>query len=268
MLPRQILALARVFPVLSRVEAIATFPRRAFEIPDPKELRRSAFTAFRELVQRLAARATVVLLLDDLQWGDRDSAALLAELVRAPGAPPALLVLSCRTEDAEQSPLLTALQGGLGDVKQPRVEVGPLGPVDAERLAEILPGETLRSGPENARRIAHEAEGSPYLVEELIRFPEAGGGQEGLSRTDSTRPCTSGSPGFPRASPLAPHRCGRRWDGRGGHRHPGRRAPARQGAQGGEPASRRAPAPPPPRGDRARYVQRPGTRDRGRTPRS
>ena len=39
-----------------------------------------------------SARQTVVLFLDDMQWVDRDTTALLADLMRAPDAPALLLV--------------------------------------------------------------------------------------------------------------------------------------------------------------------------------
>jgi tRNA A-37 threonylcarbamoyl transferase component Bud32 len=197
LLPRGILTLSRVFPVLSRVRSIATYPRRAFAMPDPQELRRSAFGAFRELIQRIAVRSKVVLLLDDLQWGDSDSGALLLELLRMPDAPPVLIVLSYRTEEAEASPLLAALRSGLREVQQVHVEVSPLGLADAEDLAEKLlaDGAPPDSAPERTQpveadaakrsarvtRIAQESQGSPYFVDELVRFSRAGGGLDGVT---------------------------------------------------------------------------------------
>ncbi len=170
LMPRDALALARLFPVLRQVEAVTHHRRRAAEVPDPQELRRRAFSALRELLQRLADRHPLVLAIDDLQWGDVDSAGLLAQLIRPPEPPPLLIVGSYRSEDESSSEFLRVFRETLrgADIDSRGIEVGPLEPEDAHKLAALHLGAGDRAS-DYATRIIAEAGGSPFFVEQLAR---------------------------------------------------------------------------------------------------
>jgi serine/threonine protein kinase/tetratricopeptide (TPR) repeat protein len=174
MVPEDVWSLARVFPVLQRVRAVAVAPWPVRETADPQRLRARAFQALRELLANLARVQPLVLYVDDLQWGDSDSAHLLAEIMRPPEAPPLLFIGCYRTEDAEGSALLRVLLaprprlGPAGAVR--RLAVGPLPEPDASELAMSLLGRADAIAYEQAAAIAREADGSPFLVKELARY--------------------------------------------------------------------------------------------------
>jgi serine/threonine protein kinase len=173
LMPRDVMALARLFPVLRQVGAVASARRHVLDIPDSQEIRRRAFAALRELLARLADRRPLVLFIDDLQWGDVDSGVLLAEILRPPDAPPLLLIASFRSEDAATSPFLRTLLPSLANsLETHELAVGELSAVDARRLALTL----LRdadTGAAQLEAITRESRGSPFFVHELARYSSA-----------------------------------------------------------------------------------------------
>jgi len=200
LMPRDILALARVFPVLQRVKAVSQSPPRVGESPDPRELRRRAFAALKELLARLADRKSLVLHIDDLQWGDRDSAALLADLLRPPDAPALLLIASYRSEASNGGVVSALREAARGEVDMRSLELGPLSEEEAADLALQLLAEKAPQLKGRARQIAHEAQGSPLFVRELVRYAIAGGSRPGevsldqvlLARLDALPPAARG----------------------------------------------------------------------------
>lgn len=171
-LPPDVLALARVFPVLRRVEAIARHPKTSHEAPDPQELRARAFGALREMFRRIAEHKKIVVWIDDLQWGDIDSGALVGELLRGDGPPAMLFITTYRSEEAGSEAVAAFHVRG---VPSRVIHLLALQRDDAVELAQSL----LRStsgDPALAEPIADVAGGSPFLVDALVRWAATGAG--------------------------------------------------------------------------------------------
>jgi hypothetical protein len=167
-------ALLRLFPVLGRLPAIAQAADTAGPSPtlDPQQLRRQGILALREILVRLSAELPIVLWMDDVQWSDRDSAPVLREILRGPGAPRLLVVASYRPADALDSALVATLGDLAADdeIVRHRIDLGPLALDDAEQLARGLLERTAAPVDAGfARAVVEESEGSPFFVGELVR---------------------------------------------------------------------------------------------------
>ncbi|HSN29414.1 MAG TPA: AAA family ATPase, partial [Kofleriaceae bacterium] len=183
LMPRDSSALARLFPTLRQVDAFTS--RRRRELPnasDPIELRRRGFAALRELLARIADRRPLVLVIDDLQWGDVDSVTLLATLLHPPDAPAVMLVTGFRSEGRESNPFLVSFDEQIeaGDIAATDIEIGPLSAEDAHRLAALHLGGGADALAQ-VERIVVEAHGNPFLVEELARHVRERTDQDAVS---------------------------------------------------------------------------------------
>lgn len=195
-LPRDLSALTRLFPVLREVEDAAR--AKAVEIADLKELRQRAFAALRELLGRLSQRTTMVLFIDDLHWGDADSAALLADLLQHPH-PPRLLLIACyRTEDAVASPLLVALLKSVSTagsaIGVTELSLEGLTPAESEHLAQEISGGPGNLDPARAGAIARDTAGNPLFITELVRTPEVATRATSLDGVIQSRVARLGEP--------------------------------------------------------------------------
>jgi len=170
LLPRDSLALARVFPVMLQVDAIFNSRSARPETVDLFTLRRQAFGALRELLARIAKRQPLVIYIDDLQWADADSTFLLEDLLRPPDAPKLLLIGGFRTEDIETKPFLKQLLQGAGTDTVRELFVGPFPAGEARELTRSLFASVGISSEPFIDSIVHEAGGSPFLLEQLTHY--------------------------------------------------------------------------------------------------
>ncbi|XXT24103.1 protein kinase [Sorangium sp. So ce429] len=170
-LPEDAAALARLFPAMHQLPGLARRGPLAAPLDD-RELLRTAARALRDVLGALARRRPVVMIIDDLQWGDEDSIPLLADLLRGPGAPPLLLVGVYRSDEAETNPFLRRLLSSEGPValapRAVRIAVEPLGDDSAQELAASL-GVGIDVG-----AVVREAGGCPLFIGELARLTLAG----------------------------------------------------------------------------------------------
>jgi serine/threonine protein kinase/tetratricopeptide (TPR) repeat protein len=170
LMPREVPALARLFPVMLQVDSVFNAPQREQEVPDPFTLRLKAFAALRELLGRISDRQPLVLYIDDLQWSDADSTTLLEDLLRPPDAPPLLLLSSFRSEDIRARPFLKSLLEKAGTDSCREVLVGALSKTESYDLVRDLLGDNISAVEPFTETIMLEARGNPFLLEQLARY--------------------------------------------------------------------------------------------------
>ncbi|MCG8417016.1 MAG: protein kinase [Proteobacteria bacterium] len=185
--------LARLFPVLETIigkpaekarDTSSSPPHSPVSpgqgIRDPAELRCRAFAAFKALLCQLAQPGPVIIAIDDMQWGDMDSVALLSELISPPDAPALLLVVSYRSEESEH-PLITSLRSTaaqtLAASRFVEVEVGRLPDPECRALIEAMWKGVAPSGDRHdepafdlVSEVVRECAGSPFFVGELMHY--------------------------------------------------------------------------------------------------
>lgn len=175
--PTGVAALTQLFPVLGAVFQGAT--KVADAVTDPREL---AAQGLRDLLDRIAAERPVVLVVDDLQWGDKDGAAILGALLMAKsvGGRGLFFVATARPAieaGVERPSWLSAWLGQLGRrrsrVALETLSLEPLEPNAATRLAQALLGAD-GAGLDVAESIARASGGVPLFIHELARSTRSG----------------------------------------------------------------------------------------------
>jgi hypothetical protein len=125
-------------------------------------LRRS----FAEWLAAECAQGPLLLVLEDLHWGDLPSVTYLGEALRALEAKPLMILALGRPEVHDTFP---GLWKGMAEIG-----LGGLTPRAAERLVRAALGDAV--APDTAARIVQRAAGNAFYLEELVRRVSEGGG--------------------------------------------------------------------------------------------
>src|SRR5713101_5305748 len=126
--------LARLLPELGD-----RYPDLPVPTGDKSVARNRLFEAVAHLGQALAARAPLVLFIDDVQWADAASLDVVHYLARrfAESQTPALLLLTLRVGEREMRPVLAEWRAGLERaLPLTRLQLGPLDSEDNMRLRQ------------------------------------------------------------------------------------------------------------------------------------
>jgi class 3 adenylate cyclase/tetratricopeptide (TPR) repeat protein len=119
------------------------------------------FWAVRRLLQTLARQRQVVVLFDDVHWGEQTFLDLIDHIADWARDAPILLICLARAELLEERPAWAG-----GKLNSTSLLLEPLPDEDCGTLIENLLDSTVTA--EVKGRIAHVAEGNPLFVEELV----------------------------------------------------------------------------------------------------
>ncbi|HSK55761.1 MAG TPA: AAA family ATPase, partial [Jiangellales bacterium] len=151
--------LAHVFPSLTALAGA--------DQPTLQHERYRTHRAVRALLEHLAARRTLVLVLDDVHWADPASVELLGALLRRPPAAAVLMTLALRPHPMPDR-LARALERALRTGALIRIELDALTQLEArDLLGDAVDGS-------RAAVLYEESGGNPFYLEQLARSLDSG----------------------------------------------------------------------------------------------
>jgi serine/threonine protein kinase/tetratricopeptide (TPR) repeat protein len=172
-MPLDIPFLVQLFPLLRRVDYIAERCGRDMSRFEPDMIRARGFIALRELLHIISQSTLLVLFIDDLQWGDTESAQALMGMLTDDAAPKVLFLGSYRSDETEESPFLQTWQrieaGNSGKPEETHVIVQPLTLSQCIDLAIARTGVSRELIEEHASELFADTSGNPYFIEHLTK---------------------------------------------------------------------------------------------------
>jgi class 3 adenylate cyclase/tetratricopeptide (TPR) repeat protein len=156
-------AVAKIAALLAQVEdpVVADRLAAALGVGGTPGAIQESFWAVRKAFESLAADRPLVVVFDDIQWGEPTFLDLIQYLATFATGRPILLLCLARPELLETRPDW----GTIGEV----IRLEPLGPEESEQMVSNFLGEW--SGPEGVgRQIVGSAGGNPLFIEEMLRM--------------------------------------------------------------------------------------------------
>jgi class 3 adenylate cyclase/tetratricopeptide (TPR) repeat protein len=136
--------------VVERLGAVMGLSATPYPLPE-------IFWAIRRLLEILARRKPVVLVIEDLHWAEPTLLDLIDSLHTAPAKTSALIVAAARPEVLEKQPSLA---------ERPVLTLERLSPDDSARMVEDLLGAPIE--PAALERIVTAADGNPLFAQQLV----------------------------------------------------------------------------------------------------
>src|SRR5579875_239042 len=142
---------------------------------DPAQARYRFFDSMTAYLEQLSRRTPLVLLLDDLQWADRASIALLEFMADLIADQRILVLLTYRAAEAQgNQQLLQTIERLRRSRSAQRLDLSGFAPEETARFGELVGGRSLPA--EVRASVYARTDGNPLFVRELVRLFVAGSG--------------------------------------------------------------------------------------------
>jgi tetratricopeptide (TPR) repeat protein len=141
---------------------------------DPQVMGSWLRRSFVEWLLAECAAGPLLIVLEDLHWGDQQSVAYLGDALHALAMKPLMILALARPEIADVFPKLWPR------AEKQEISLGRLTPRAAERLVRAVAGDALAE--QDVALVVDRADGNAFYLEELIRHVAEGGG-DGIPET-------------------------------------------------------------------------------------
>ncbi|HEX6022217.1 MAG TPA: protein kinase, partial [Solirubrobacter sp.] len=150
------------------------------ELPGAPETERyQLFEAVAGLMIKVAETRPLVLVLDDIHWGDKPTLLMLRHVFERTAGAAVLLMCTARDVEAAQSEPFAEIVSPLS--REPGFERIVLGGLDEAEIASLVAAHGEAS-PGLVRRLLEQTDGNPFFLEEMLRATGGSLSEEALDR--------------------------------------------------------------------------------------